>query len=99
MEYLTEYIVERAIRAQEDDTFDTHDICFTLMTDFAADYVRELYECLEGDQDPFVKLNNEIDKLLASSYLSHVVRELGSKRRSTNCRGKEEECQVWEKTV
>lgn len=99
MEYLTEYIVERAIRAQEDDTFDTHDICFTLMNDFAADYVRELYACLEGNQDPFVKLHTEVEKLLASSYLSHVVRKLDSKRRSMNCRGKEEQCQVWEKTV
>jgi hypothetical protein len=99
LEHLTEYIVERAIRAQEDDTFDTHDICFTLMNDFAADYVRELYACLEGDEDPFVKLHTKVEKLLASSYLSHVVRKLDSKRQSMNCRGKEEQCQVWEKTV
>lgn len=99
MEYLTEYIVERAIRAQEDDTFDTHDICFTLMNDFAADYVRELYACLEGGENPFAKVDAGIAELLGSSYLSHVVRGLGTKRRSMNCRGKEEECDVWERTV
>jgi hypothetical protein len=99
MEYLTDYILERAIRSQENDTFDTHDVCFTLMNDFTAEYVRELYECLQGGQDPFVKLNNEIDKLMASSYLSEVVSETASKRRSMNCRGKEEECRVWERIV
>jgi len=98
MKNLTDYTIERAIRAQDDDTFDTHDICFALMNDFPADYVRMLYECLEGNQDPFVKLHTEVEKLLASSYLSHVVRAQGSKRRSMNCRGQEEECQVWERT-
>ena len=45
MEHLTEYIVERAIRAQEDDTFDTHDICSTLMNDSPTEYIRELHAC------------------------------------------------------
>ena len=99
MKYLTDYILERAVRAQENDVFDTHDVCFTLMNEFTSEYVRELYECLEGNQDPFVKLDTEIDKLLASSYLSEIVRKEGSKRRSMNCRGKEEECQVWERIV
>jgi len=99
MKYLTDYILERAIRAQKDDTFDTHDICFSLMNDFAAEYVRELHECLEGGQDPFVKLNNEIDKLMASSYLSEVVAKSANKRQSMSCRGRKEECQVWERTV
>jgi hypothetical protein len=99
MKNLTDYTIERAIRAQGDDTFDTHDICFTLMNNFPADYVRMLYECLEGDEDPFVKLHNEVEKILASSYLSHVVRGTGDKRKSMNCRGKEELCQVWERTV
>ena len=99
MKYLTDYILERAIRSQKEDTFDTHDICFALMNDFAAEYVRELCECLEGGGDPFVKLNNEIEGLMASSYLSEVVSKTASKRRSMSCRGKEEECQVWERTV
>jgi hypothetical protein len=99
MEHLTEYIVERAMRGQEEDTFDTHDMCRILMNEYPKEFVKELYACLEGSEDPFVKLHNELEKLLGSSYLSHVVRALGTKRRSMNCRGKEEESQVWEKTV
>ena len=99
MEHLTEYIVERALRGQEEDTFDTHDICFLLMNEYPAEFARELYACLEGGQDPFVKLHNELEKLLGSTYVSHFVRGLGTKRKSMNCRGKEEECQLWEKTV
>jgi hypothetical protein len=35
MEYLTDGILERAIRSQRRRIFDTHDICSTLMTGFA----------------------------------------------------------------
>ncbi len=97
MEYLTNDIIEQAIRSQPADIFDSHDIFFTLMTDFPRDYVQELYECLEYEPDPFVKLHTDIAKRMAAKDFRHVVRKHGGKRRSLNCRGKEDECQVWER--
>ena len=99
MEHLSEYIVERAMRAEEEDTFDTNDMLRILMNEYPKEFARELYACLEGGDDPFVKLHTELEKLLGSTYVSHFVRGLGTKRRSMNCRGQEEECQIWEKTV
>lgn len=99
MEYLTDQILERAIRSQRNEIFDSHDIYSTLMTDFPRDYVRELYECLEYDPDPFVKLHTDIAKRMASQHLSHVVVKHGGKRTSLNCRGKEDLCQVWERII
>ena len=52
MEYLTDEIIVRAIRSQLEVIFDSHDIFFSLMTDFARDYVQEdepdnrPYQCL-----------------------------------------------------
>ncbi len=97
MEYLTDDILERAIRTQHNRIFDTHDVCSTLMTDFVRDYVRELYQCLKSNQEPFVKLHTDIAKRMASRDFEHIVRKLGGKHRSMNCRGKEDECQVWER--
>jgi len=97
MKYFTDEIIERAIRLQPENIFDSHAIYSTLMTDFARDYVRQLYECLEYDPDPFVKLHTDIAKRMASKDLGHIVRKHGGKRMSLNCRGKEEECQVWER--
>lgn len=97
MEYLTDEIIERVIRSQPSDIFDSHDIYSTLMTDFSREYVQELYEALNSDQDPFVKLHTDTAKRMASKDLSHVVRKCGGKRRSMNCRGKQDECQVWER--
>jgi hypothetical protein len=96
MEYLTDDILESAIRLQRRRIFDTHDVCFTLMTDFADDYIRELYQCLESSQEPFVKLHTDIAKRMASRDFRHVVRKHGGKHESMNCRGKKDECQVWE---
>ncbi len=97
MEYLTDDIIERAIRSQPNHIFDTHGVYSLLMTDFARDYVRELYECLNHEQDPFVKLHTDIAKRIASRSFQHIVRKHGGKQRSMNCRGKEDECQVWER--
>ena len=97
MEYLTNNIIERAIRSQPSDIFDSHDIYFTLMTDFARDYVRELYECHDSNLGPFEKLHTDIAKRMAAKDFGHVVRKHGGKRMSRNCRGKDDLCQVWER--
>lgn len=97
MKYLTNEIIERAIRLQPEIIFDSHAIYSTLMTDFARDYVRQLYECLEYDHDPFVKLHTDIAKRMASKDFGYIVRKHGGKRMSLNYRGKEDECQVWER--
>ncbi len=54
MEYLTDQIIERAIEAQESGVdFDSHDVIFILMRDFAREYVMELHKCLNTYQKPF----------------------------------------------
>ena len=99
MDYLTDGIIERAIRSQPVNIFDSHDIYSTLMTDFARDYVRELHECRDSDLGPFEKLHTDIAKRMASKDFRHVVRKHGGKRMSLNCRGKEDLCQVWERII
>ncbi len=95
MDYLTDEILTQAIERQESDIFDSHDMYFTLMTYWAEAYVRELYEALESHSDPFEKLHMDIAKRMASQNMRHVVAKYGGKRRSLNCRGKEDECQIW----
>ena len=99
MEFLTDEIIERAIRSQRAVGFDSHDIMFTLMTYYPREYVQELHEALNSDQDPFVKLHTDTAKRMASKYLSHVVRKHGGKTRTLNCRGKKDLCQLWQRIV
>ena len=98
MDYLTDEILIQAIERQESDMFDSHDMYFTLMTYWAEAYVRELYKALESHSDPFEKLHTDIAKRMASRHLNHVVVKHDGKQRSPNCRGKEDECQIWRRT-
>ena len=96
MVYLTDEILRRVVQEQSEDIFDSHDLIFTLMTDFPHDYVRQLHECLDHE-DPFIKLHTRIGRRLASKELSDALKQLHRKRRSKNCRGKDDECEIWEK--
>ena len=98
MDFITDEILTQAIERQPlNDVFDSHDIYFALMTCWSEEYVRELYACLEFEPDPFVKLHTDIAKRMDSSHLNSIVRKHGGKRRTLNCRGKKDECQVWER--
>ncbi|OHB85600.1 MAG: hypothetical protein A2Z38_07320 [Planctomycetes bacterium RBG_19FT_COMBO_48_8] len=97
MTYLTDKILRRAVERQLEDEFDTHDIIFTLMTDVPREYVYELHQFRDHPVDPFVGLHTRIGHRLASKELHNTVRQLHRKRRSKNCRGKDDECEIWEK--
>ena len=96
MVYLTDEILRRTVANQTEDEFDSHDLIFALMTDFPHDYVRQLNECLDHE-DPFVKLHTRIGRRLASKELNNALKQLHRKRRSRNCRCKDDECEVWAK--
>jgi len=94
MSYLTDEILRCSVEKQSENEFDTHDIIFTLMSDYSRNYGRQLCECLDH-VDPFVKLHTHIGQRLASKKLSNTLRQLHRKRRSRNCRGKDDECEMW----
>ena len=98
MDYLTDDILIQSIQRQESDIFDSHDMYFTMMTDWAEEYVRELYESLGTGLDPFVRLHTNIANRMAEQNLNHIVVKHGGKRPSRNCRGKVDECQIWRRT-
>lgn len=94
MNYISDEILIQAIHQQE-SIFDSHDVTFTLMRDWAREYTSDLYAALDSQQDPFVKLHTDIAKRMASRQLNQIVEKHGGKRRSMNCRGQMDECQVW----
>lgn len=96
MVYLTDEILRHAVESQPEDQFDSHDLIFRLMTDNPHDYVRQLYECLDHE-DPFIKLHTRICRRLASQAFNTCLRQLHRKKRSKNCRGKHDECEMWER--
>lgn len=99
MENITDQIIENAIGTQEVGVdFDSHDIIFVLMKDFAREYVMELNNCLNTDQGPFEKLHTDIAKRMASNDFVGIVRKHGGKRVSLNCRGQKTPCQIWVRT-
>lgn len=96
MTYLTDEILRQAVEEQTKNEFDTHDLIFTLMTDFPHDYIRQLHECLDHE-DPFIKLHTRIGQRLARKELHGTLKQFHKKRRSRNCRGKDDECEMWAK--
>lgn len=97
MEHLTDRILRGAVERQVEDEFDTHDLIFTLMTDAPREYVCALYQRREHPVDPFVGLHTRIGQRLDDDALGNSLRKLPRKRISRNCRGKDDECQMWEK--
>lgn len=97
MTYLTDEILKQAVEQQTQNEFDTHDLIYTLMTDFSREYVRQLYGYLDHPKDPFVGLHTRIGRRLARKELHGTLKQLHKKRRSRNCRGKDDECEMWAK--
>ena len=95
MNFITDEILTGVIADQPTNEFGSHDIFSTLMARFPREYVSDLCEALNSDQDPFVKLHTDIAKHLTSAHFSDVVRPTGVKRRSRNCRGQYDMCEVW----
>ena len=96
MVFLTDEILRQAVEQQLQNEFDTHDFIFTLMSDFPRDYTQQLNECLDHE-DPFIKLHTRIGRRLASKEFNDSLKQLHRKRISRNCRGKDDECEIWAK--
>lgn len=67
------------------------------MTDFSREYDRQLYGYLDHPKDPFVGLHTRIGQRLTIEELHGYLKQLHRKRISMNCRGKNDECEIWEK--
>lgn len=97
MTCLTDEILKQALEQHKQKEFDTHDLISTLMTGFSREYVRQLYGYLDHPKDPFVGLHTRIGRRLASEEFHDTLKQLHRKRRSRNCRGKDDDCEMWAK--
>lgn len=92
---ITDAILEEAVRAQQSDDFDTHDIIFWISRNRPRPYVQDLYLALQDEGDPFVSLHSAIGKRLAA--LPDLVQQQHEKRTSPNVRGERTECELWQR--
>lgn len=90
-------ILEEAVRAQESDDFDSHDLIFWISRNRPRPYVQDLYGALEDEGDPFVNLHTAIGRRLAA--LTHLVEQQQEKRTSLNMRGEETPCERWRRVT
>lgn len=90
---ITDSILEEAVRAQESDEFDTHDVIFWISRNRPRPYVQDLYLGLQDEGDPFVNLHTAIGRRLAA--LPNLLQRQRQKRTSPNVRGEETKCEVW----
>ena len=90
---VTDAILEEAVRSQQSDEFDSHDVIFWISRSRPRQYVEDLHTALEDAGDPFVNLHAAIARRLAALPL--LVRQQHAKRVSTNVRGEDTECELW----
>jgi len=93
LQAITDEILERAVREQTSDEFDTHDVIFWIAQNRPDPYARDLYLALQDKGDPFVNLHAAIGMRLAG--LTAMVEQQHIKGRSPNVRGETTECEVW----
>ena len=94
---ITDDMLEEAVRAQEADDFDSHDLIFWISRNRPRPYVQDLYGALEDEGDPFVNLHTAIGRRLAA--LTHLVEQQQEKRTSLNMRGEETPCERWRRVT
>ncbi len=95
MEHITDDVLRRAVANLSRPRFDSHELFRAIMRVAPQAYALELYRCAEVD-DPFVPLHLQIAQRLANPALNDVARATGDKQESTNIRGLESPCEVWE---
>ena len=95
LDQITDGILGNAIRAQNEDSFDSHKIIFWIMQYRPREYVHDLNLALDDLGDPFVNLHCAIGRRLAT--LSSLIQQQHEKNKSTNVRGEETECELWQR--
>lgn len=94
---ITDAILEEAVRAQQSDEFDTHDIIFWIARRRPRLYAEDLHRALRDEGDPFKRLHTAIGIRLAG--LTAIVQQQHIKGRSPNVRGEVTPCEVWERVT
>ena len=90
---ITDDILEEAVRAQDSDEFDSHDVIFWIMQNHPRPYAQDLHLALQDEGDPFVNLHMAIGRRMAR--LNDIVEQQHRKPTSLNVRGEETECEAW----
>lgn len=95
MTHITDVVLRRAVADLPRGRFDSHDLFRAIMRVAPQEYALELERCANMN-DLFEKLHPQIARRLAESDLTDVARATGHKQVSTNIRGRESRCEVWD---
>ena len=96
LQEITDAVLEEAVRAQNHD-FDTHDVIFWISRNRPREYAGDLHVALEDTGDPFDNLHMALGRHLAT--LPGLLQQQHRKQRSLNVRGRETECEVWQRVA